>query len=306
MIVTEFGASQINSVTRPPGLGRVFYVDGINGNNNNNGIDPGTPFLTITHALTHVVADRGDYIVVLNSWQQEPAWPITLNGNHRRCHIIGMTFEQSTPQCYMTPTDDNPVFLFDSGAYFIEIAGFNLGGGVSHGCIEIGSAQNNWIHHCWFGHADQLAGTTPLYGVWVNVGPAHGLCVDHCVFLGDQVDCGGGISANGIHTTGGGQQPKWATFKKNVFLGCTIGIYLFYGMTCMILNNKFACPDVQGAAITLDTNCVANVVDGNSAMEGDIAMVANPYLDNNAANQNHWGANYTSLAGGIANVALPA
>lgn len=295
-----FPASTIPVVSRPQGIGKVFFVSHSSGDNGNNGVDPNTPFESITYALTQVVANRGDYIIPLDTWQSEPSWPILLNGDHRRTHIIMFTFESSTPQGYMVPpgAGDFAVFEFESAAYMIEIAGFTLGGGASHGCIEIGSAQNNWIHHCWFGHKDQLEDTVPLYGVWVNVGPAHGLCVENCVFLGDQVDAGGGITSHGFCTTGGGNQPKWAIIRNNLFLGCDAGINMLRGNHCMILDNRFTCRGVQGMGITLEAACIGNMIDGNVAMNGDAVIAANPFVDHNGAAANHWGRNYATLAGG--------
>ncbi|GAH84946.1 unnamed protein product, partial [marine sediment metagenome] len=64
-------------VSRPPAIGRVFFVD-TSGLDTNNGIDPGTPFLTIEHAIGECEDDRNDYIYVLDCWDADD-YPITID-----------------------------------------------------------------------------------------------------------------------------------------------------------------------------------------------------------------------------------
>lgn len=290
--------------SRPQALGKVFFVECWSGDNDNNGIDPATPFNTITYALTQTVAKRNDYIICLETWQQEPAWPIEFTAANDWVHILGLT-NPGMPTAYMCPDIDEPTFLLAGTVDTVEIAGFNLGGGVTHGCIEVDSSQRNWIHHCWFGLSDQGLGT-PLRGIDVPTGPSGFLVVEDCVFIGDNCDCQGGISENGFDQAGGG---AWMTIQRNRFLGCTIGYHSVGGGVNMILDNRFVCPDVAGAAIDLGphANCKGNMIDGNVAMEGaETVMAANPFRDNNAGDINHWGRNYCTLAGGVEMLLKPA
>ena len=295
----------VDTFTRPSAIGRVFYVHCWDGADTNNGISPNTPFQTIGAALTLVGDKRNDYIICLETWQQEASWPIELGAAHDYVHILGYTNPASLPVAYMSPDDDNCTFNL-SGVTTVEIAGFNLGGGNSHGCIELGSSQRCWIHHCWFGNADQI-GDTPLHGIFGPTGNTGYLCVEDCVFLGDNNTVGGGLTANGFHQIGGG---AWMTIRRNRFMGCTIGYYSLNGGISMIYDNLFVCPDVQGAAITLGANALStgNMVTGNVAMEGaETAMAANPFLDNNVGDINHWANNKCTLVAGAAIVTnLPA
>lgn len=277
------------------GAGRVFFVHAWNGNNDNNGINPNTPFETITYALAQCGDDNQDYIICMSTWTQEPAWPITVGGTHRAVHFIGPGRDNGTLGAYLYPgVTDEPTFLLL--AVECEIAGFNMGGGATHGCIEIGSCMRSWIHHNWFGNQDQLAGNLPAYGVHAPTGPAGFMVCEDNVFMGDQVDVDQGISINGVDIQAG----AWMTIRRNRFMGCTIGIRLVSCRGNMILDNVFACPDIQGAAITLiaHANCVGNMVNGNIAMEGDVALAANLFLDQNVGNVNHWGDNRHLLAAG--------
>ena len=90
MLVTEFGPGQIPAVGRPPAIGRVFYVNGQTGDDDNNGVDPGTPFLTVEHALGLCEGWRNDYIIILRGGGAQD-YPITVAVGKERVHIIGVT-----------------------------------------------------------------------------------------------------------------------------------------------------------------------------------------------------------------------
>ena len=295
-----YTSREVNARAQP---GRVFYVDAGIGDNDNSGIRPDEAFLSIIYALTQVRVDANDYIIVLVSG--EAAWPVTIGAAHSRVHILGSTNPPGLGQ-YLSPTGvaDEPAFLIDNGSDTVEIAGFNLGAGNTHACIEVESSQRDWIHHCWFGNSDQGLGT-PAYGIQAPTGACGFLVVEDCLFLGDQVNVGQGISINGIDITAG----AWMTIRRNRFMGCTIGVRIRACTGSMVLDNVFACPDVQGAAITLVAHAATTgcMITGNAAMEGaETAMAANPFEDLNAADINHWGNNTTTFAGGVEQAHRPA
>lgn len=289
--------------TRQWGAGRIFFVHAFNGDNDNNGISPNEPFETITHALTLCGDDRQDYIICMSTWAQEPAWPIRVPITNRAVHIIGPGRENGTLGAYLYPGGANePTFLLESGAVEVEIAGSNMGGGDDHGCIELESTQRAWILHNHFGNSDQGLGT-PSYGVSAPAGGSvHFMVCEDNVFWGDQVNVGQGISVNGFDIPWG----SWMTIRRNRFMGCVIGIRLLSCGGCMLIDNLFACPDSEGAAITLvaHANSVGNMITGNVAMEGaETAIAANPFLDQNNNNLNHWGDNRCTLALGMVSLA---
>jgi len=292
-------------VSRPPAIGRVFYVSS-DGDNGYNGIDPSTPFLTIEYALAQVVSNRNDYIIVLMSWQDEVNWPIQITADHKRVHILGFTNPASRPQAYMVPPGDTALFEL-TNTWNIEIAGFNMAAGNNHGCIEIKGGQvNGWIHHNWFGNSDQLDGTTPLHGFWqgcVGSGDCQGFCIEDNIFLGDQANAGGGITGNGIETGAAINAPSEMMIRRNIFHGLAIGINSPGIRRSYILDNKFACQDQAGGAITLQADTYGNFIDGNHAGGGDVALAANPYSDTNLAAANNWGVNLCTLVAGAVAVA---
>jgi len=160
MLVTEFPPSMAY-FNRPPAIGRVFYVHNWTGLDTNNGINPGTPFKTIAHALTQCDADRNDYIIVLQHYQEDNiAIDITL------VHIIGISSNPAFPfVALQSDGNDLPIFTLSAESNHIEIAGFLFGGGAGHAAIEnvAGTVQQLNVHNCVFGHSFPLH--TPQDGI---------------------------------------------------------------------------------------------------------------------------------------------
>lgn len=280
----------------PIGAGNVYWVDGINGLATNSGLRPDQPLLTIDSALALCVDDHNDYIMVLDCWQQEGAgnWPITVDVT--RVHIIGLPgsangYNGGYPA--MQPPDDNPVFLIDAAGIYSEIAGFNLSGGATSGCIHLGQAIGVWIHDCIFG--SDLAGGTPQDGIRFTAGNAEILRVENCQFIGDNNNAKGVIARNAIEQpAGGGSRCLNAIIRNNHFLGCLISINLGFAEGMEILDNVFGVLDLaNGEAITLQVASEGCLVNGNHAMNGNaqVGYAQNPYRDLGAPD-NHWGVNY--------------
>jgi len=273
-------------VSRPLGLGRVFYVNGVaGGSNNNNGIDPNTPFETITYAIGQCQANRNDFIIVLNAWSE--ATPIIINKH--LTHIIGLGCD-GMPIVTLTEDgdDDN---IFEVGADFVEIAGFDLGGGGTSAGISLdgaGTWDMAYIHHCNFG--SEYCGDTPLYGIDVILS-AKTWKIDRCKFMGTGIG-GGQLTSNGIHVAPGVNHQ----ISNCLFVGCvSASAAINADATALsILNNDFVlATDVAGGAITLAVATSRCIVSNNRAAFGDTeAGLANPYLDNAGADANAWVANY--------------
>jgi hypothetical protein len=278
----------------PVVLGNVFYVDGINGNDLWDGLTPNTPFATITHALTQCVADNDDYIIVLEHWQEVVAINIT------RVHIIGIPHNPNHSFVQMNAADDTAIFTVSALSNNCEIAGFSFGGGATHGGIENpgGTPMGLYIHDCQFGHF--FAGDNPQDGIRIDLN-ATNIRIERCSFYGNLA--GGTLTRDGIRWTSGGD-PLNGVITDNQFLACPgVGINFVAvaantgGIT--LKDNVFACGgDVQGSAITLADTCAGFLVSGNKALYGDVtaAMLNNPYLDQAAAANNHWMANYKGNA----------
>lgn len=150
MLSNALKGSLIPAVSRPQGLGRVFYVSHASGDDTWNGVDPSTPWKTITYALTQCEDGRGDYIYVLDSEAEEPG---TIVINIADVHIIGATIPATARKCRLIQATVTPIIELQAGAEGTEIAGFSFGGEDSPVCIEItGTAYRGvWIHDNTFG-----------------------------------------------------------------------------------------------------------------------------------------------------------
>lgn len=83
-------AKLLNFVQLPPAMGRVFFVDPVNGNDGNNGSSPGTAFATTQVAVNACVADHNDIIIRMPG--VERLGDVQLNLNVRGITIIGVAW----------------------------------------------------------------------------------------------------------------------------------------------------------------------------------------------------------------------
>ena len=290
----DFSPSSI-TVARPPGLGQVFYVDGNTGNDDNNGIDPGTPFKTIAYALT--LCNRGanvkgwnDYIIVFNHWQETV--PIVVN--KKRVHIIGIGYP-GRPMVVLNASIDQPIFqIWGDDGDFCEIAGFDLGGGANHAAIECGGAPNTpdfvYIHDCNFG--SEYCNNTPLHGIWHGAGQGgRSWKIERCTFLG-AADTGGGVLiSDGIFIAGGNL--AHTEIVDCLFMACPGIAINVESWGCIIRNNDIVLDaDTQGAGITLGAGATKCLVSGNRAAYGQATAGNSPYEDLAADDANAWIGNY--------------
>lgn len=294
-------------VSRPQGIGKVFYVHHFAGDNNNNGVDPGTPFATITYALTQCVADRNDYIIVLDAWDSEPAYPILVDVN--RVHIIGVSLPGTGLFVKMNSGAGNnqAVFQIGDGAtgQYVEIAGFSLAGGALHGCIDCNQARGAWIHHCWFGHDEAGAAMTPRDGIALIDGNTEGALIENCRFFGvaGAGPVAGVISGDGVSNRNypGISNFDYSIIRNSTFQGLGFGIWLDLAVGAQITSNFFAVgADIAvGEAITLfapGNPCLGCLIANNIATHDDAAVAFNPYRDIGSPGTNAWAMNYNQAA----------
>ncbi len=280
----------------------VFYVNGKDGvgDDNNSGLKPSEPLLTVTEAISKCVANRGDIIVILDYWQPTgETWPILINKH--AVHIIGMA-QPHLPIHAIHPPDDTACFELSSLGQYGSIGRLTIGGGVSHGGIEFGKngqADGFAIHDCWFGH--QWFGT-PKHGI-LNPADAtrggYGMRIERCTFLGGLANCKGKITANAIEllATATAMATRDLEILDCVFKGNAKAINLYRSYDAVIARNLFVVPDSgTGEAVTLGTNCEGCGIDDNHSMSGKAADPDNnPFVDGAADGKNHWGLNYNGL-----------
>ena len=293
----------------PIGAGHVYWVNtAANGGSNLNiGTRPDQPFETITFALTQCVAERNDYIMVIDDWQE----PATINVNITRVHIIGLAnyLRPNTNNplvCLNSVTNDFPIFTVSALSNNSEIAGFALGGGALHAGIEnvAGTPMNLHIHDCVFGHS--FSGNTPQDGILIGAN-ATNIRIENCIFLG--LDAGhkvdGLITRDGIHIAAAGD-PRGGVIRDNRCSGIpSVGVNLsapFEDGAWIVEDNRFFIPIVDalaaGWAITLQGNVAGCMVNNNHAMQTGDGTGNNPYRDLSnpgliAQLKNGWGMNYS-------------
>ncbi len=273
---------------RPANAGRVFFLNGITGNDANKGTSPNAPVQTFAAALALCANDRNDYIIVLDAYQD--AWPVLINKT--RVHILGVSPNRSAPFVVLNAPADTAIFTLTAASNNAEIAGFSFGGGATHAAIENtgGTPMGVYIHDCVFGHV--FAGNTPQDGIRVELN-ATAIRIARCEFIGTTP---GTITRDGIRFAGAGDSINGAIVDClfNALPGVGInGVSNMNGFE--ILNNRFGYPvDNAGAAITLAANCHYNTITGNNANIGKaVAGAVIAYVD--GAADNNWTNNYKAL-----------
>lgn len=271
-----------DSYTLSLGPGEFFYVDGVDGDNDNNGLTPDAALLTITEALDKCTSENEDYIFVLNYHQPtSESWPIEIQKS--AVHIIGMSTPLE-PAPVINPSGSTAAFAIGAASYAgsrVEISNLGFTGGSTSGCIEIANTIFGVkIHDCIFGH--NYSGAQD--GIAVNATyDAPDIEIYNNIF-------GALLTRNGVRVITNATRGRIhnnifdRVQNEGVFLGVSAGV-----TNCWVYDNKFALPsDTAKYAIRIDAGS-GGFIDGNSANYGTTQMANNPYYD---AGSNHWGLNY--------------
>ena len=270
------------------GAGNFYYVNGYTGSDTNDGYTPDSPFLTITKAVSMCVAHNHDYVIVLrypSAGATGETLPIVLNVE--TMHFIGCNENGASPLAWIAPAIDTAGIIVTANA--VEIAGFDVRGGATHGAIELGTAAGGYvwrphIHNCEFG--------------WVGAGQ-DGIRVvaptDAAHSLIEYNRFGSNVTRDGVRID---HNMTRGIIRNNLFRRVPgIAIDVVNNMDSGgIYDNKFFLPsNTAGKAITFSAAVTACAVDGNHATFGDTAMAADPYVDGAGAGINDWGLNYQAL-----------
>ncbi len=269
-------------ITKP--RGKIFFADGSAGDNNNDGLSPYSPKLTLTAGVALLTSGADDVLFVINygaaGKAAEPAWPVTVNKD--MCHVIGIQCMDNSKWPTIQANDDN--HAIDITGQRVELANLEVGGGATKAAIHVGSAGGIWapcLHDLWFGVTGD---TTGQDGVYVANGEdAPYLELYDCTFGSSLTRYG--IYINGNATKGKlGRQGHGNKFLKVPNIAMNIA-----GPAGLdeIIDNLFALPsDTQGYAITLSALSSGALVSGNKAGFKIAAMANNPFRD--LSNANHW------------------
>ena len=284
-----------------PGAGNVYYVNGGSDGPVNNAFD-GTradrPKQTLQAAIDLCTANNNDYVIVLNYGGNARAvetWPVTVDCD--MIHIIGVgSLAQKWPVVsVLAPAaadTANPALLVTASR--VEIAGLEIGGGDTAGCVHTGLLAGTWgteIHDCFFGVTGDAVGQD---GIRVPVTfDSPYLTVWGCRF-------GGFITRDGVRIDGVVTRGSIGVLGKprNLFTDIPgVAINLLTAIDgCGVYDNVISIPaNTAGAGITLSATCTDCHVFGNQANFGDTTMGNNPFADGAGAGANNWGLNYQGI-----------
>jgi hypothetical protein len=264
------------------GAGNFYYVNGYTGNDTNSGYSPDAPFLTITKAISMCTANNHDYVIVMrypSAGAAGETWPLALSVE--TMHLIGCNQAGASPLAWLAPTGDTAAITLSAGG--IEVAGFDVRGGATHGCIEnSGTVWRAHIHHCEFGRIGAGQDGIRMTGA---VDCPHWL-IEDCIF-------GNNLTRSGIYIT---HNSTRTGIRRNLFHGCAgvaVNVVNTFALG-QILDNQFRVADLAtGEAVTLAATATDGAfISGNTTGQGVVAMGNVPYRDLGA---NHWGLNYYGL-----------
>lgn len=286
-----------------PGAGNIWFVDGVNGANANDGMGPDTAFLDITYALTQCVAANNDYIFVIEypangSPPAGETYPIAVDVH--RVHIIGGAFPHGEGDkfAFLGATGDTEIFSIE--AQWVELSYMKLSGGTNHAAIEFGDTPVNCkgaaIHHCQFSEKTGTVGNA-RHGIWMETNNTLG--GNWCYIAYNKFYPS--ITSYAIRFD---SNPAYPVIHNNWFIkpgdiAIRINSGGAYGE---ITDNRFSClEDTAGSAITFTAAAVGLpwLIDGNHAAFGSVAMATNPYRDIGVIPgplENNWGLNYSGIA----------
>jgi hypothetical protein len=267
--------------------GKVFFVHDTHGNSSdsNDGTHPDGPLKTITGAIAKATAGQDDWIIVQSFSNALETFPLALSKSKVHLFSSQYVLGEVVPGHgrIITPPADTAAILITGDR--VEVAGFDMSAGATHGCIEFSQAVQSWgahIHHNRLGWMSGAQDGIRMTGA-----------VDKVHFVIHDNEFNDKITRDGIRIE---QNSTRGVIYRNRFRGVAgIGINLVTLCTDIyaIYDNFFRVADAAtGEAITCNANSVGCMFWGNQAMQGKVAMANVPFRDLGA---NHWGLNYMDV-----------
>jgi hypothetical protein len=261
--------------------GSVFYVDSghARANDANMGTDPDAPLMTITRALVRCTTNANDFILVRQLTNALETFPINITKN--RVHLLS-TFYRYGHGPEIRPVADTAGITLNADN--VEIAGFEISGGNTNGCIASGTLAT-WgadIHHCRFA----FQALTPQDGIRMDGAVDKPHWTIHDNWFGDK------IVRDGIRIEQNSTRSQiWGNhFRQGAAAGVGINLVTLCTDIYAIHDNVFRVVGAtQGDAITCNINSTNCMFFGNQAMCLGATPAQNPYID---VGTNDWGVNW--------------
>lgn len=261
--------------------GNVFYVDSghLMTSDANDGTDPNAPLRTITQAIANCTTNQDDFILVHSFSNALETWPLAI-AKHK-IHLLSSHYLLGGLGRIITPPADT------AGIYIVgdkvEVAGFEIGGGATHGCIEFATGAQTWgahIHHNYFAWSTAAQDGIRMTGA-----------VDKVQFLIHDNRFNDKITRDGIRIEQNSTRTEIWNNEFRFVGGVGINLVTLCTDIYAIHDNIFRVDGaVQGDAIACNVNSLGCMFYGNQAMHLGAAPAQNPYIDLGA---NHWGVNWT-------------
>lgn len=270
----------------PFNCGDIFWVDGVNGADANDGLTWETPKLQIEDGIALCTADANDVVIVMrypSAGATGETWPIAVNV--ATVHLLGGSLGEASPTCWIAPAA-SAAFVISVNE--VEIAGFDLGaGGGANGSIEnSGTVWRAHIHHNDFSLIRAAQDS-----IKIGIGS-----VDCPHWLVEDNQFGYNITRDHIRIE---HNSTRSVFRNNRFY-VPSGARGFHAQgLCTaigyVLDNTFKVADAAaGEAIYFEnTNSAMCQMNGNRVNSGTVAMTFNPFRDLGA--DNHWGYNTANI-----------
>lgn len=304
----NFTGAVLKGVGTPLTKGKILYVDSRSwgvGDSGYEGTDPNYPLNSITNAMAKCTAGNGDYIFVLDGYDNDAA---TITVAKTNLHFIGLgSKSHAAPFAWLkiAGTGAAAVFTLKGGdAANAEIAGFTLGADSAHACItsSAGTSTNlpyAWIHDCAFAASGDVA-FIAQDGILCGTGAGlDGCLIEECKF-------GMQLTRDGI---------RFINFydgliRNNIFkMAAYMGIRQLTGGAATgtpdIIGNRFGqkMPALdKGSAIYITDSGGGLITDNVAAENGDGTCDNNPYVDLSTGSadttKNAWGVNWVGYAVG--------
>jgi hypothetical protein len=264
--------------------GNVLYVDNGHGDtsDNNDGTDPNKPLTTITQAIANTPTNTDTMIFVQSFSNALETWPITISKH--KTHLFSNMWARGVGRT-ITPPGDTAGILITGDK--VEVAGFEIGGGATHGCIEFSTTVQSWgahIHHNRFGWMTAAQDGIRMTGA-----------VDKVQFLIHSNEFNDKLTRDGVRIE---QNSTRSVIFNNIFrhvAGVGINLVTLCTDIYAVHDNVFQVADsAVGEAIKCNINSTNCMFWGNQTMAQMAAMGNVPYQDLSAGN-NHWGLNYAGL-----------
>jgi hypothetical protein len=269
--------------------GNVYYVHNGHGaaNDNNTGTDPDAPLVTITAAIAKATANMDDVIIVQGCNNALETFPLALNKHKLHVFSSQWILGEEVPGSgrLITPPGDTAAFLITGDR--VELAGFDMSAGATHGCVEFSTVAQSWgahIHHNRFGWMGAAQDGIRMTGA-----------VDKVHFLIHDNRFNDKITRDGIRIEQNSTRTEiWGNTFRLVG-GIGINFVTLCTDVYAVHDNFFRVADGgAGEAITCNVNMTGCMFYNNMAMQGKVAFANIPFVDASAGN-NHWANNMSNI-----------